>query len=172
MSEIKSTLDLVMERTRSLTMTPEEKEEARKKELTGRIRGLFQKRKNGSISLETMKSELEKLGDRKLAGEVLADELAGDFIPDAPNATWMDIVEAFFPSRLKKADLVMGRCRKELDEINRREIEDAKNSWRKKGIEGPALVPNPHRSESWKKGMDDILARCRKEIRSALGFTK
>ncbi len=39
MAEIKSTIDLIMERTRNLTMTEEEKEELRNKELTEKAKG-------------------------------------------------------------------------------------------------------------------------------------
>ena len=43
MGEIKSTMDIIMEKTKGLTMTEEEKAEYKHKELTGKVRGLIQK---------------------------------------------------------------------------------------------------------------------------------
>jgi hypothetical protein len=157
-----------MERTRSLTMTPEEKKEARRKELAGRLRGLLQKKKSGAISLEMMKSELAKLEDPGLVRRILADELAADFAPDAADGKWMELAAEFFAPRLDSVHLAVDRCRKDMEETVRRETEAARMSWRQKGFEGPALIPNPDRNESWKKSIDEIVSRCRMEIKNIL----
>ncbi|MCX5842099.1 MAG: hypothetical protein NTY16_11755, partial [Deltaproteobacteria bacterium] len=59
MAEIKSTLELIMERTKNLTMTEEEKENLQKKERAGKINGLVQKYLDRIISVKTLKSEIE-----------------------------------------------------------------------------------------------------------------
>ena len=43
MGEIKSTLDLVLEKTKNLTLSSEEKEEQKQKEIEKRIKGMMQK---------------------------------------------------------------------------------------------------------------------------------
>ena len=61
MGEIKSTLDIIMEKTKGLTMTEEEKTEYRQQELTGKVRGLIQKFLEGVLKLEKFKVEVAAL---------------------------------------------------------------------------------------------------------------
>ena len=50
MAEVKSTMDLIMEKTKHLTMSEEEKEGFRRKELSGKIRGLVHKSMEGTFN--------------------------------------------------------------------------------------------------------------------------
>ena len=52
MGEIKSTLDIIMEKTKGLTMSEEERTSFKEKELTGKVKGLVQKYINGFLRLE------------------------------------------------------------------------------------------------------------------------
>ena len=54
MAEIKSTLDLVLERTKNLTLTEEEKKSLQRKELEGKIRGWGQKYLDGLMRLSAV----------------------------------------------------------------------------------------------------------------------
>ena len=56
MGEIKSTLDLVMEKTRHLTLSREEKEEQKRVEVNKRLKGLVQKYQDNLLK----KDRLEK----------------------------------------------------------------------------------------------------------------
>ena len=57
MAEIKSTLDLVMEKTKNLSLSSEEKQTQRNKEIEGRIRGLLQKYQDQLITLDQFTSD-------------------------------------------------------------------------------------------------------------------
>lgn len=52
MAEIKSTLDLVMQRTRGLRLSPEEREAQRREEIVKKTNGLVQRFLDGGISLD------------------------------------------------------------------------------------------------------------------------
>ena len=47
MGEIKSTLDLVLEKTKNLNLSSEEKQEQKQKEVENRIKGMMQKYQDG-----------------------------------------------------------------------------------------------------------------------------
>ncbi|MBW2060474.1 MAG: hypothetical protein JRI95_02805 [Deltaproteobacteria bacterium] len=64
MAEIKSTLDLVMEKTRHLVQSEEEKKEAQEKEWSDRARRLLLKLEEGRIKPESLPQTLQDLGDR------------------------------------------------------------------------------------------------------------
>ena len=59
MAEIKSTLDLIMEKTKGLTMSDEEKEAFQQKELETKLRGSLQKVMEGRLKLERFQMELD-----------------------------------------------------------------------------------------------------------------
>ena len=61
MAEIKSTLDLVMERTRNLTLSSEEKQVQKDKETGNRIKGLVQKFQDGLLTSGQLKKEYGRL---------------------------------------------------------------------------------------------------------------
>ena len=61
MAEIKSTLDLVMEKTKNLSLSSEERQAQKSKEIESRLRGLLQKFKDQALSADKFKSEYQKL---------------------------------------------------------------------------------------------------------------
>lgn len=60
MAKIKSTLDIVMERTRNLTITQEEKDALRRKELLDRVRGWVQALVDGKSSVSDLRSAYDE----------------------------------------------------------------------------------------------------------------
>ena len=61
MGEIKSTLDLVMEKTRHLTLSQEEKKAQKEIEVNKRLQGLLQKYQDNLLKKENLKKELDHL---------------------------------------------------------------------------------------------------------------
>jgi len=61
MGEIKSTLDLVMEKTRHLTLSPEEKDAQTKVEVHKRLKGLVQKYQDNLLRKDGLEKELDIL---------------------------------------------------------------------------------------------------------------
>ena len=55
MGEIKSTLDIIMEKTKGLTMTEEEKTAFKSKEMEGKVKGALQKFLDGILDVERLK---------------------------------------------------------------------------------------------------------------------
>ena len=58
MGEIKSTLDLVMEKTRHLTLSDEEKADQKEKDARSRLKGVIQKTIDQSLTVDEFKKEL------------------------------------------------------------------------------------------------------------------
>jgi hypothetical protein len=61
MGEIKSTLDLVMEKTKNLNLSNAEKEQQKNKEIKNRLRGLVQKFQDNILDTDNLRSEYQKL---------------------------------------------------------------------------------------------------------------
>lgn len=60
MTEIKSTIDLIMERTKNLTMTAAEKKELRHRELTEKATGWVVRYLDGVLGLEALQEEMKQ----------------------------------------------------------------------------------------------------------------
>ena len=61
MGEVKSTLDLVMEKTKNLNLSNEEREEQKNKEIKNRLRGLVQKFQDAVLSTDNLRADYQKL---------------------------------------------------------------------------------------------------------------
>jgi hypothetical protein len=77
MSEIKSTLDLVLEKTRHLTLSHEEKKTQQRTEVNRRLKGLLQKYQDNFLKKENLKKELDNL---KVAYDLDLDEMLADLL--------------------------------------------------------------------------------------------
>ena len=77
MGEIKSTIDIIMEKTKGMTMSEDEKQEIKKKELTGKIRGLIQRFMDGVINLDGLKIEIASIEEDQveIVREAVMNEL-------------------------------------------------------------------------------------------------
>ena len=98
MGEIKSTLDIIMEKTKGLSMTEEEKKELKKTEIEGKVRGLLNKFLEGILDLERLKREWSNLGEdrQEIAREVLKKECLNRIDPGADNNPLLEAL-AFAP---------------------------------------------------------------------------
>ena len=70
MAEIKSTIDLIIERTKSLAASPEERESYQRQEREKRLRGLVQRLLDDNLTLDGVKDELAKEKKYGSAAEV------------------------------------------------------------------------------------------------------
>lgn len=61
MSEIKSTLDLVMEKTRHLSLSESEKQAQRRRELMNKAKGLVLKTMDGKTTVDHLRAEIDRL---------------------------------------------------------------------------------------------------------------
>jgi hypothetical protein len=80
MGEIKSTLDLVMEKTRHLTLSQEEKEEQKHIEVNKRLKGLLQKYQDNLLKKEDLEKELDSL---KKAYDLKVDKMLSRMLLDS-----------------------------------------------------------------------------------------
>jgi hypothetical protein len=150
-SELKSTLELVLEKTRNITTTPEEKEQIKKQEYIDQATILL----NRYLSREERVEDLVKA----LAGN---DFLVNEFL----SLLWdkLNIVSGINPRVLEAITLfqkdgeVIANKLKELEEEYQREREEKLKNLRKsiieslaqRGIKGSAVIPNPEGSQEGK----------------------
>ena len=166
MGEIRSTMDIIMEKAKGLTMSEEEKEAFRKKETEGKVRGLFQRFLDGFIDSERLKDEIGSLGEKRyaVAREALLRECMGRMEPGADNTILLDALE-------NAAGLDIAPIRKIILDYNQdleQQKMDRKQVLQKNleglGISGTAVIPNIHADQEWSIHLSEMNKGFREKV--------
>lgn len=165
MAKIKSTLDIVMERTRNLTMTEDDRDALRKKDLTDRIRGWVQLLVDGRHSLRDLKSAYTgESAQSPEAADILRRELLGHIDPDTDNHA---VLEAYEDVLGLGGGPVMEAVRAYREAAGKAMCEHRgrlSGVLAAAGVSGTAVVPNIQADPEWKA----FSARMRDQFRRSL----
>ena len=167
MGEIKSTLDLVMEKTRNLSLSHAEKVEQKNKEIQRRIRGLLQKFQDQIMSFDRFESDYQILNkDFDLAGDdLLIKEICGQIEPGKDNTILLELLVQFkvpewegIVSVLDDFDSTVDAAAQKRSEILKEEL--AKTHF----ISGSAVIPNLDIDEAWRENLGQIKTKFERKL--------
>ena len=162
MGEIKSTLDLVMEKTKNLSLSSEEKQAQKNQEIKKRIRGLLQKFKDQALNVDNLKAEYQQMQkDYDLSGNApLIREICGQIEFGADNQAWLELLAQSeagdierVASVLREFDKAIAAAAQEQSEILRDKLAKVHS------ISGSAVVPNLETDKAWQEKAGQIRAR-------------
>jgi len=166
MAEIKSTLDIIMEKTKGLTMTDEEKRELKRKEMAGKFKGLVQKFLDNIIDLDRLKVEAAALGEghEDMFRRVSIQETMGRIGPEGDNEPVLKILES-------TTGMDTGPIRKFMTDFERKLAKEKgvhekglRERLKKKGVSGSAVIPNLSADSQWR----DYISKQKDEFRSKI----
>lgn len=167
MAEIKSTLDIIMEKAKKFSATEEEKQGFKRQELEGKIKGLVQKALDGILDSERFQVELAALQakEKVLVDQILKDEVVARIEVEANSEALLKILENTVGSEktaVKEtlADFAM-KTAKQRDSHREALLE----SFKKKGISGSAVVPNLDADPEWARIRSESRRQLQEEIR-------
>ena len=167
MAEIKSTIDLIMERTKSLSATPQERESFQRQEREKRLRGLVQRLLDDNLTLDSARDELAKEQKNGSAAEVtgvLKDALAGHVDPEADNERLFRYVNELVGTPEDRLRETLSACREEATSRKAALAERQRKELESKGITGSAVLPNPEADPLWKARREEMQAACAKRF--------
>jgi hypothetical protein len=167
MAEIKSTIDLIMERTKSLAASPEERESYQRQEREKRIRGLVQRLLDDNITLDGVKDELAKEKKNGSAAEVMAllkKALAGHVDPEADNERLFRYVTELVGTPEDRLRETLAACREEATSRKAVLAERQRKDLESNGITGAAVLPNAEADPQWKARREEMQAACAKRF--------
>lgn len=151
MGEIRSTLDIIMEKTKGLTMSDEEKRALREREISGRIKGLVQRYRDSLLDLDRLKVEMAHLQerDKEAADRLIREELFMRLEPENDKVGLLRALEEILkidaePIRQRLSDL-----KAELEEDRSAYEKVLLERLRKRGISGSAVMPNVAADGDW-----------------------
>ncbi|HAR96248.1 MAG TPA: hypothetical protein DCR97_09855 [Deltaproteobacteria bacterium] len=159
MGEIKSAIELAMERTKGLVMDDQEKQRAAARELGSRISGLLRRYLEEMIDSDDFQKEYEKVdGVRSQKIELLLDAALTEFDSSDNSEKVFDILSFV-------GGVVNGRLQREVEDLRsdfhqkiKAEADGVKREvilrLEKMGISGSAVEPNATEWDEWKTAVD------------------
>jgi hypothetical protein len=167
MAEIKSTIDLIMERTKNLSASQEEREAYQRREREKHIRGLVQRLLDYSLTLDDVKDELAREKKSNREADVMAflkEALAGHVDPEADNERLFRIVNELVGTPEDRLRETLLACQAESSGWKTDQLERQKKDLEATGVSGSAVVPNPEVDPQWKARREQAQESCTKSI--------
>jgi hypothetical protein len=167
MAEIKSTLDIIMEKAKKFSVTEEERQGFKRQELEGKIKGLVQKTIDGILDSQRFQVEVTALQakDKDLVDQVLKEELVTRLELEENSQELLKMLEYVAGSASSGVRKVLADFEKKGEkqkEIRRKTLLE---SFQKKGISGSAIVPNLNADPQWLRARSETRLQLQEEIR-------
>jgi hypothetical protein len=175
-AEIKSAVELAMEKTKGLGLSREEKEKLKEEELHSRAQGLVNRFLEIDFHLKEVEKDLAKYdpGQREHLEKLMLHYLCEAIMLDRDNDLIFQGIEAFE----KKSKNTIKKIRELIEDYRQRQEKEYKQAekvllkkWERQGISGSAVQPKIEGSQEWqdavdkfKQPFDDQLQVLKKEL--------
>jgi len=177
MAEIKSTLELAMERTKKITISKEEREEIKQKESLQKVNGLFHRYREGLLSLNEILREIERMDQktRTMTNEILLSQWIDALSLNEEDEKLLKGIEALKGQEMEevraKLHHLLSQYRESREKINQEVRAQSEEILRREGIYGSAVEPNIEGSQPLEKelgNLDQLYGVKLKEIKEQL----
>jgi methionyl-tRNA synthetase len=164
--EIKSTLDLVLEKTRDLTLTEEEKRNLEREELDKKVQGIVNRYLDNSFPVSRLRQEAEGI-DNKEADQpykLLAKHLVAHFSLDTDNSAIVSALSEVVGLDTTPLTALQREYQAEKEEAEKSFTEEAFLSLKNRGLSGSAVVPNMNRIPEWDQFLKSLSQRYHEQL--------
>ncbi len=162
MGEIKSTLELAMERTKKVAISEKEKEEIKQKEILQKATGLFHRYRDGHLSLNEVLKEIERMEEKTAATvkEFLLAQWIDALSLEEGNERILKGVESLKETSIAEVKQefhhLLSQYQREKGEAEQKMRVQLAEALKKDRIWGSAVEPKLEGSELWKKENENL----------------
>lgn len=174
MAEIKSTLDLVMERTKNLTLSSEEKQAQKDKKITNRIKGLVLKLQDGLLAASQFNELYGKLKkDSELPDDsLLVRDVLTRLDPGQDNQVLLETLEECCRVDTATVRSIINDYRDAYNlAAQKRSAQLKEDLAQKHSISGTAVIPNLDADGQWHQEAQDMRRQFEDRLGQASGMT-
>jgi len=166
MAEIKSTLELIMERTKHLALTEDEKKDFQRKEVQGKVKGFLMKFMDGLMDLEKLKQGIGSLeeDDPQVVKKIVLQECLDRIKLQKDNAMPFDVLEQVVSVDIKPFQKLLSDFLSELDNARSVREQGLKKQIHEKGISGSAVLPNLKADPEWASFWHNVELKFQEEM--------
>ncbi len=166
MAEIKSTLELAMERTHHLRMSEEDKRRKSEEEFAEAVRGLVSRRLDGKSGLDGFISEMSALGAAHESGKMIAAvEIVSRIDPAADNSNLLELMRNGLSLETSGLEAVLHHFGLRLLSEKEARIARIEAELLRKQIWGEAVIPAVEIDRQWRKRLGEMVETVREELR-------
>lgn len=168
MAEIKSTLDLVMERTKHLQLSESERRQQKDRESGARLRGLIQKLQDQILSEEQFAAEYKRLkSDYELGDDAgLVSECISKLSINGDNGAFLTALNSAAGFDLNPIGDIIKKFQSRYQERATDTVQRMAETYAVKyQISGSAVTPNPNRDDQWRREEEALEAEFRQALR-------
>ena len=174
MGEIKSTLDIVLEKTKNLTLSAEEKKAQKQKEIENRIKGMIQKYQDGVLSRKQLISEYEilKKDFNRSQNNTLILEITQRIEPHRDNQSLLELLQECCAIDTAAMETTIENFQKAYRAASQKRMKRLKDDLEQQyNIKGSAGLPTLDADEQWQQevckiraGYEDQLSQVRDRL--------
>jgi hypothetical protein len=156
--EIKSTIDLVLEKTRDLSLSSQEKKKLAQQEREKKLRGLISRYLDQLIPLDRLTEELERTAgaEKDLAVQFLKTHLLTQIDFDRDNSSIFTALEEIAGLDTSPLITLQQEYQSAKEAAKKEMMEKSLAQLHEKGINGSAVVPNLENDPKWKHVSDGL----------------
>lgn len=167
MAEIKSTLDLIMEKTQNMTLSEEEKNEIRQQEVSGKIKGWVRKYGDSVLNMKTIQSEIEKddVARQIELKKALHKEVLKRIEPDKDNSMFFQLLEEICGTGTEVIVDMIHQFQNTIAAERAIILKEQNHRLEEKGISGTAVIPSLCSDAEWNTRYDQSTEDFKKQIR-------
>ena len=179
MAEIKSTLELALERTKKMAISEKEKEEIRQKKLLEKAKGLFHRYREGHAPLSELQKEIERMDEKMSAAvkDFLLSQWVDALSPKEEDERLIKGIEWLKNARIEEVPErfrhLLSQYQEEMEKMRHEARTRLEKALKREGIAGSAVEPNVEGDLLWKEAAENLdhlyegkLEEIRKQLRS------
>ena len=162
MAEIKSSLELAMERTKKMSISQEEREEIKRREIVQKANSLFHRSLEGHLSLNEILREIERMDEktRAVVKEILLSQWIDSLSINGENEKLLEMIESLKGRGIdevkQKLFQLISQYRKEKKEAEQEKRALRIEALRREGIYGSAVDLDIEEDAEWKEWLEVI----------------
>ncbi|MBN2469001.1 MAG: hypothetical protein JXD19_12740 [Deltaproteobacteria bacterium] len=166
MGEIKSTLELVMERTKHLSLSGEEKRDQRQEEIRTKVRSLVQKYRDRTIKKHRLEGEIRVLRkDYAEEENIILTAIIDNLSLDEDNTPIFALLQAPFNRNIQGINTLCKNYQAAVETAKQKRAEDLKQYLREKySIEGTAVIPCFAFDREWQTQVQSLRSRYTRQL--------
>jgi len=162
MAEIKSTLELAMERTKKIAISEKEREEIKRNEILQKVTGLSNRFLEGHIQLNEIMKEIERMEDktRSLVKERLLSQWINALTLGDEDERLLKGIESLKGEEMggmrEKFQHLLSQYQLEKEKAKQEVRAQSLEALKKVGIYGSAVEPNIENDRIWKEKLENL----------------
>jgi methanogenic corrinoid protein MtbC1 len=166
MAEIKSTMDIIMEKLKRIEISEEDKKRLLKEDAEQTAKKLMVEYiERGNLNsiieqLNRLKEEKREETKRALIKESISEiRPYGD-----KNRKLLELISKLLKTDVSQLEEMLSSAEKKLDQIKERCREDMLNRLKKREIYGSAVIPNVEADSNWRQILEEVSSKLRSDM--------